>query len=79
MKTLTYHNLSAWDKALVAVAVLIDGREAGKILSLDAENPDLLRDAADELAAHDPELRMPLVGTQLRASLQKIKEGRKVS
>ncbi len=77
MKTVLYHNLSAWDKALVAVAVLVDGREAGTILSFDSENAEQLKEAAEELASIEPELRMPLVGTILRGALNKVGEGRK--
>ena len=68
-----YRSLSAVQRALVAVAVLLDGREAGMYLENDAVNGQGLKRAALDLAAVAPELRMPLVGTLLRDALKEMK------
>ena len=60
------------DRALVAVAVLLDGREAENYLLHDGNSGMVLRDAARELAKHAPELRMPLAGTLLREALEEM-------
>ena len=68
-----FRALSARDRALVAIAVLLDGREASTYLEPDARNGHGLKRASLELAGLDPELRMPFVGTMLRAALQELK------
>lgn len=65
--------LSQRQRALVAVAVLLDGREAETFLENDAVNGIALKRAAAELAAQPPDLRMPYVGTMLRNALEEIK------
>lgn len=64
--------LSARLRALVAVAVLLDGREAHVYLESDAVNGPGLKRAALELAGLEPELRMPFVGTLLRGALEEL-------
>ena len=64
--------LSAKNRALVAVATLLDGREAGRYLEFDAVNGAGLKRAAEEMASLAPELRMPLSGTLLREACEKI-------
>jgi hypothetical protein len=66
-------SLSAHDRALVAVALLLDGREAAMYLEMDAVNGTGLRRAALDLALIPPELRMPLCGTMLREALPELK------
>ena len=68
-----FRALNPWDRALVAIAVLLDGREAGAYLESDSVNGTGLRRAALDLAAVEPELRMPFVGTLLRAALKDLK------
>ncbi len=68
-----FRSLAPRLRALVAVAVLLDGREAGEYLAIDATNGDGLKKAAADLAAQDPELRMPYVGSALRAALKEMK------
>lgn len=63
--------LSSHERALVALAVLLDGREAESYLESDHQRGQILGKAAAELAAHPPELRMPYVATLLRAALEK--------
>ena len=68
-----FRSLAARQRALVAVAVLLDGREAGLYLENDSVNGAGLKRAAMDLAGFEPELRMPFVGTILRSALQEIK------
>lgn len=64
--------LSPAARALVAVAVLLDGREAGLYLENDAQQGASLKKAADDLAALEVDLRMAYIGTMLRAALEEI-------
>lgn len=64
--------VSARERALAAIAVLLDGREAPQYLSLDAISGEILSKAATFLAEHPPELRMPLAGTMLRMALEEM-------
>ena len=72
MSTERFRSLSARDRALVAVAVLFDGREAGSMLENDKFAGENLKLACDDLASEAPELRMPFVGTLLRSALKEI-------
>lgn len=68
-------SLPARAKALVALAVLLDGREAGTYLERDASNGSNLARAANDLAALPTDLRMPLAGTLLRSALEELEGG----
>lgn len=57
-------------QALVAVAVLLDGREAARFLATDADIGDELSAVANMLANLAPDLRSALVATILRAAIQ---------
>ena len=72
MDTQKFRALAAHERALVAVAVLLDGREASVYLENDVQYGSALKRAASDLASLDPELRMPYVGTLLRAALQDL-------
>lgn len=65
--------LSPRNRALVAIAVLLDGREAESFLANDAASGLALKKAAAELASQPPESRMPFVGTLLRIALEELK------
>lgn len=67
-----FRSLSPRMRALVAVAVLLDGREAALFLENDQQNGETLKRAALDLAAAEPELRMPFAGTMLRHALDEI-------
>lgn len=69
-----FRGLSAHDRALIAVAVLLDGREGATYLGFDGVNDSGLKRAALDLAGLEPELRMPFVGTLLRAALEELSE-----
>jgi hypothetical protein len=60
-------------RALVAIAVLLDGREAESYLENDNVNGKALKRAAGSLADQPPDLRMPFVGTLLRMALAEMK------
>ena len=61
-----FRALSERERALVAVAVLLDGHDAPEYLASDKERAAALSRAARDLAEISPEVRMPLVGTLLR-------------
>lgn len=67
-----FRNLSADKRALVALAVLLDGREAAIYLENDSSSGATLKDAAADLAGLDVELRMSYAGTMLRAALEEL-------
>jgi len=67
-----FRALSPRERALVAVAVLLDGREAAVYLENDMQHGQSLQRAASDLAALDVELRMAYAGTMLRAALAEL-------
>ncbi len=73
MDSQRFRVLSARQRALVAVAVLLDGREASTYLENDAVNGETLKEMAIFLAEKQPEMRMPFVGTMLRIALGEMK------
>lgn len=68
-----FRTLPPIDRALVAIAVLLDGREAATYLEADVAHGASLKRASLDLAALDPELRMTLAGTLLRTALNELK------
>lgn len=72
MDTIQFKDLSPRERALAAIAVLLDGREAAQYLARDAVSGELLARTATILAVHPPELRMPLAGTMLRVALEEM-------
>ncbi len=68
----SFRSLSSRHKALVSVAVLLDGREASVYLENDIEDGKILQKSARELAGLDIELRVPLAGTALRRALESL-------
>jgi hypothetical protein len=70
MSTTQFRELNNHDRALVAVAVLLDGIDAASYLELDSDKGAALRAAAMELAKLEPDMRMPFVGTMLRLALE---------
>jgi hypothetical protein len=63
-------NMPARDRALVAIAVLLDGMEASVYLDDNAE----MKKHAAWFAALQSELRMPLLGSLLRKSLSEFEK-----
>ncbi|MCB0338813.1 MAG: hypothetical protein KDD53_04375 [Bdellovibrionales bacterium] len=72
MDTQKFRALSARDRALVAIAVLLDGHEAEHYLSNDSEKGVALSRAAQDLSSQSPELRMPFLGTMLRTAIEEL-------
>lgn len=68
-----YRSLSPQEKGLVAIGVLLDGREAGSYLEFDEKNGTTLARIATELSQLEAELRMPLLGTLLRMAVEEMK------
>ena len=64
-----YRNLTDRERAIVAVAVLLDGHDAGTYLEHDRYRGEELARAADDLSQLPPDLRVPFVGTALRRAL----------
>lgn len=66
----TWRSLSPRERALVAVAVLIDGNDSRIYLECDAEKSEQLKRAADELCSLEVDARLAFVGTVLRLALE---------
>ena len=67
-----FRALAAKQRALVAVAVLLDGRDAAVYLENDSESGAVLKRAAEDLAAQSLDLRVQLAATAYRSSLLEI-------
>ena len=61
--------LSARQRGIVALGVLIDGFEASRYLDGDSQLGDRLAIAAQELADSAPEVRLPLAATKWREAI----------
>ena len=70
MSLSTWRSLSARDRALVAIAVLIDGSDSKTFLGYDAEKGEVLKRAAEELCSLEVDARVAFVGTVLRLALE---------
>lgn len=68
-----FRALGTRERALVAVAVLLDGLDAVEFLSGDKQRRSALMRAARDLAELPPELRLPLAGTLLRSALEELR------
>jgi hypothetical protein len=73
--TSRFRTLKVRERALVAVAVLLDGYDAAEYLSRDLERAPALMRAAKDLAELSPDLRIPLVGTLLRSAVSELNGG----
>jgi hypothetical protein len=60
------------DRALVAVAVLIDGSDASLYLDGDADRSQELKQAVEELCRLEIDGRLAFVGTVLRLALEEV-------
>lgn len=67
-----FRALGTREKALVAVAVLLDGHDAADFLACDKERHLALTRAVKDLVELSPELRLPLLGTLLRSVLTEL-------
>ncbi len=69
-----FRALATKERALVAVAVLLDGHDAADYLACDKERQQALTRAARDLVDLSPELRLPLLGTFLREALRNLEK-----
>lgn len=69
-----FEALTPRERAVVAVAVLLDGHDAIDMLASDKERKGALCRAAKDLAELAPDLRLPLLGTLLREAISQISE-----
>ena len=67
-----FRSLGSRERALVAIGVLLDGRDAVEYLSYDRERRMALVRAAEDLVELGVELRIPLAGTLLRKALDEL-------
>lgn len=67
-----FRSLGSRERALVAIGVLLDGRDALDYLSYDKERRSALVRAAEDLVELGVELRIPLAGTLLRKALDEL-------
>jgi hypothetical protein len=65
-----FNQLAPFDRARVALAVLLDGGDAPIYLMNDQLRGAELRAAADELLGMELDVRYPYVGTMLRLALE---------
>jgi len=70
MSLSTWRSLSSRERALVAVAVLVDGSDSRLYLACDAEKGEQLKMAAEELCSLEVDARLAFVGTALRLALE---------
>lgn len=70
MSLATFRSLNARDRALVAVAVLVDGNDSRIYLDFDSTKSEELKRAAGELCALEVDARVAFVGTVLRLALE---------
>lgn len=71
----SFRGLLSDQRALVAIAVLLDGNEATSILSQDATAGDTYRQAAEELTRIELESRLQFIGTLYREALADMERG----
>lgn len=69
-----FQDISIAQQALVALAVLLDGRDASDYLAQDAEAGEILKEIAARLSKDELEMRLPLIGTLYREALIKLGE-----
>ena len=65
-------SLGSQHRALVAIAVLLDGREAVRYLEGDSAHGGALAKAAQDVAELPSDLRIPLLGTTHRAAVREM-------
>ncbi len=64
-----FRRLPSSQRALVAIAVLLDGREAVTYLEQDAHSGAELGDVSQMLSELTSDVRIPLLGTELREAI----------
>lgn len=70
MSAVHFRKLSVHEQLLVAIGVLMDGRDAAQYLEKDSQRGELLAGAATELSQIELDSRLPFVGTLVRLALE---------
>jgi hypothetical protein len=70
MSLATWRSLNPRERALVAVAVLVDGSDSQLYLESDLDRSEQLKRAAEELCSLEVDARVAFVGTALRLALE---------
>lgn len=68
-----FASLSPRYRAIVALAVLLDGGDATEYVQIDKTRGTELRAAAEELLSMELDVRLPYAGTMLRLALEEAK------
>jgi hypothetical protein len=68
-----FAKLAPRDRAIVALAVLLDGGDATEYVQIDKTRGAELRAAAEELLSMELDVRLPYAGTMLRLALEEAK------
>lgn len=69
-----FRKLPPAQRAMVAIAVLLDGRESQTFLEQDAHLGEELGEVAQIMAVLPASTRIPLLGTELRQALGELQE-----
>ncbi len=69
-----FRKLPPAQRAMVAIAVLLDGRESQTFLEQDAHLGEELGEVAQIIAVLPASTRIPLLGTELRQALGELQE-----
>ncbi len=72
-KVTPFAKLAPRDRAIVALAVLLDGADAAEYVQIDKTRGSELRAAAEELLSMELDVRLPYAGTMLRLALEEAK------
>ena len=68
------NDLTPRQQALVAIAVLLDGIDAGFFLGADLDHGELLESAANDLTADLPDDRLPHTANILRDAIKQLEQ-----
>jgi hypothetical protein len=69
MAATLFRELTPQQRALVALAVLLDGRDAAEFLSQDIQLGEHFRAVIEQLTRDDLEMRIPFMGTLYREAI----------
>lgn len=69
-----FRALAPRQRALVSMAVMVDGQDAVQYLEHDAVHGEILGKVAASLASIDLELRIPLLGSLARQAFREISQ-----
>ena len=73
MEDLDFNKLTDKERALISIAVLLDGIDAGFYLESDLHSGSIYRKFADEISKEAPDIRLSHSGTLLRRALNNMR------